>query len=198
MPLAFQSTSHGEIAFGFFNIDGDLLLLEQSFFFADEFCRAVSLLARLESDEALSMALPGFTIDRGEDVGDLMGAIHGVHHTGFIGEVYRRYPFPERPEDFKQKTRGYETRDEFRRLIEPWSQEAGITLSARPDPAEVVIGELRFTPEVFRDLVRYVLRGGWPRWENDEPPEYVLAMQTAVTEGANWATSGLIEGGGEG
>ncbi len=188
MPLAFQSTSHGEIAFGFFNIDGDLLLLEQSFFFADEFCRAVSLLARLGPDEALSTVLQGFTIAREEDVGDLMGAIHGAHHTGFIGDVYRRYPFPARPEDFRQKTRGYETRDEFRRLIVPFAREAEITFAARPDTSEIVIGEVRFTPGVFRELVRYVSRGGWPRWENDEPPDYVLAMHTAVTEGANWST----------
>jgi hypothetical protein len=29
MPLAFESISHGTIAFGFFNIDSDMLLLEQ-------------------------------------------------------------------------------------------------------------------------------------------------------------------------
>ncbi|MGD9173924.1 MAG: hypothetical protein PVF29_07170 [Desulfobacterales bacterium] len=55
MPLAFESLSHGTIAFGFFN----------------------------------------------------MGAIHGICHTGFIGEPYRRYPFPQKPEAFKQKTNGF-------------------------------------------------------------------------------------------
>ncbi len=41
MPLAFASRSHGSVAFGFFNIEIDMLLLEDLFFFADRFCRAV-------------------------------------------------------------------------------------------------------------------------------------------------------------
>ena len=35
MPLAFESLSHGTIAFGFFNIDSDMLLLEKSAFCLD-------------------------------------------------------------------------------------------------------------------------------------------------------------------
>jgi hypothetical protein len=31
MPLAFESLNHGTIAFGFFNIDSDMLLLEKYF-----------------------------------------------------------------------------------------------------------------------------------------------------------------------
>jgi hypothetical protein len=38
MPLSFESLSHGTIAFGFFNIETDMLLLEQYFLFADAFC----------------------------------------------------------------------------------------------------------------------------------------------------------------
>ncbi|MBC8441147.1 MAG: hypothetical protein H8D87_15855 [Deltaproteobacteria bacterium] len=37
MPLSFTSKSHGNIAFGFFNIESDMLLLEKYFFFADGF-----------------------------------------------------------------------------------------------------------------------------------------------------------------
>ena len=40
MPLAFESLNRGTIAFGFFNIDTDLLLLQQYFLFADDFCGA--------------------------------------------------------------------------------------------------------------------------------------------------------------
>ncbi|MGD2186296.1 MAG: hypothetical protein PVI71_09215 [Desulfobacterales bacterium] len=32
MPLAFESLSHGSIAFGFFNIETDMLLLENYFY----------------------------------------------------------------------------------------------------------------------------------------------------------------------
>lgn len=33
MPLSFESRSHGPVAFGFFNIESDMLLLERTFFF---------------------------------------------------------------------------------------------------------------------------------------------------------------------
>ncbi len=32
MPLSFESRSHGPVAFGFFNIESDMLLLERTFF----------------------------------------------------------------------------------------------------------------------------------------------------------------------
>ena len=41
MPLAFNSLSHGQIAFGFFNIDTDMLLLDRYFLFADKFCNSI-------------------------------------------------------------------------------------------------------------------------------------------------------------
>ncbi|MEN8151811.1 MAG: hypothetical protein ABFS86_18490 [Planctomycetota bacterium] len=180
MPLAFPSVSHGEIAFGFFNIDGDMLLLERTFFFADAFCEAIAALAAAAPDAVFETTIPGWVIDRAEDVGDLMGAIHGVRHTGFIGDVYRRFPFPAEPEDFRQHTRGFETRDEFRTLIEPWATETDVRLAAEPGPGEVTFADVRFRPDAFRELVRYVGRGGWPRWEDAGPPDYVLAMRAAV------------------
>jgi len=191
MPLAFPSLSHKEIAFGFFNIDGDMLLLERSFFFADAFCDAVTRLAAADPDRPFETTIPAFAIDDPEDVGDLMGAIHGVRHTGFIGDVYRRYPFPARPEDFRQKTRGFETRDEFRVLIEPWAREEEVRLSARPVPAEITLSEVRFSWKAFRELVRYVWRGGWPRWEDEGPPEYVHAMRGDVETGGHPALAGF-------
>ena len=106
MPLAFESESHGEIAFGFFNIDGDMLLLERTFFWAEEFCRAVSGLADAGTGTALEARIPAWVIDRAEDVGDLMGAIHGVRYTGYLGAVYRRWPFPHAPGAFRQRLDG--------------------------------------------------------------------------------------------
>ena len=45
MPLSFHSLSHGTVAFGFFNIESDMLLLDRYFFFATDFCAHVSDLA---------------------------------------------------------------------------------------------------------------------------------------------------------
>jgi len=45
MPLTFESLSHGTIAFGFFNIESDMLLCDRYFLFADDLCLAGRLSA---------------------------------------------------------------------------------------------------------------------------------------------------------
>ena len=47
------------------------------------------------------------------DVGDLMGAIHGIRLVGFIGDTYKRFPFPAARADFKQNPDGYRNREFF-------------------------------------------------------------------------------------
>ena len=101
MPLAFHSLNHGTIAFGFFNIETDLLLLENFFFFASDFCAVLASLAQMQNDASKPTALPGYRIDRAGNLGNLMGAIQGTDLGGFIGHVYRLFPFPPNPEDFK-------------------------------------------------------------------------------------------------
>ena len=82
MPLEFHSISHGRIAFGFFNIETDLLLLEKYFFFAHGFCSMVDEIAAKQSHESNEIGLVGYFIDRHEDIGNLMGAIHGIDLRG--------------------------------------------------------------------------------------------------------------------
>jgi len=105
MPLSFQSLSHGTVAFGFFNIDTDMLLLENRFFFADDFCRAVTALARNQRPDDFSLEIDAYRIEDRAEVGDLMGAIKGIRWTGFIGAVYRLFPFPQDPEAFGKNPR---------------------------------------------------------------------------------------------
>ncbi len=45
MPLLFQSLSHGEIPFGFFNIETDMILLNNYFIFASDMADNVIRLA---------------------------------------------------------------------------------------------------------------------------------------------------------
>ncbi len=45
MPLLFQSLSHGEIPFGFFNIETDMILLQNYFFFASDMAENMIKLA---------------------------------------------------------------------------------------------------------------------------------------------------------
>ena len=191
MPLAFRSINRGEIAFGFFNIETDMLLLDQYFFFAGEFCDFIGMLA-----EAGENSIPEFTCtidfirDR-KSIGDLMGAIHGVRYSGFIGDVYRRFPFPDRQEDFKQKPEGFKKRQVLEELIDSYSEKTEISFRADAALAKVQIGELLFTKSIFQELVLYVWLGGAPRWKDGKRPEYVLEMKEKVEHSKNWLFKGM-------
>ncbi len=178
MPLAFESISHGTIAFGFFNIDSDMLLLDRYFFFAPEFCRSVSALNR-NKEAGSPVLIKGFFIEKAADIGDLMGAIHGVRFAGFIGEAYKRFPFPERPEDFKQKPEGARNRQVMEEIIKRYSDQLDIPLSAGDEETARIIsaGIYRFTKQQFQELLRYVWRGGYPRWKGGVRPDYVTGMK---------------------
>jgi hypothetical protein len=184
MPLAFESLSHGTVAFGFFNIDSDMLLLDRHFFFSTEFCGSVGDL----SENKKALRLDGYTIDDPASIGNLMGAIHGVEYTGFIGALYKIHPFPEKPEDFRQKPEGTETQEAVRSLITEYARPLSITISvtagggefAEAGGGEIDIGGYRFSRSSFRELILYVWRGGYPRWREDTPPRYVEEMKTKI------------------
>jgi hypothetical protein len=185
MPLAFRSTTHGTVAFGFFNIETDLLLLENRFFFATDFAGWVTRLGAVVADRH-ETTWEVWTIDRREDVGDLLGAIHGIRFTGFIGAVYRRFPFPAEPEGFRQQPEGDRTQGEITALIERWARREVITVAADRNAGEISIGEVGFGVDGFRELVAYLRRGGHPRWRDETPPSYVVAMVRALEAGAGW------------
>jgi len=175
MPLAFESESHGTIAFGFFNIESDMLLLDQYFFFASDFCTAVIEFVQQSKTNEITVSLPAYCIDNQVDIGDLHGAINGSHHSGFIGETYKKYPFPKQMADFKQQTRGYETRTEFKLLIGKYSSSCQLLLENKQQTFN--LGCYYFTSRNFIKLVEYVLQGGYPGWLEGIAPDYVLKMQ---------------------
>ena len=131
MPLAFESLSHGSIAFGFFNIESDMLLLDQYFFFADDFCRNIEKIAEFPSNQACEDVWQIYHIADSQQIGDLHGAIHGMRYTGFIGEVYRRFPFPAKEEDFKQKADGFRNRSVVEEIIQEFAQSIEIRIISK-------------------------------------------------------------------
>jgi hypothetical protein len=190
MPLAFDSLSHGSIAFGFFNIDSDMLLLDRYFFFSTDFCEQISRIVESDEGGSFKTSWQVYYIEEPEDIGDLMGAIHGIHYQGFMGELYRRFPFPERPEDFKQKPEGVKTRAIVEDMIAKYAEYIEIPFITDKEAQGVEIGAYRFSRPSFHELIKYVWRGGYPRWKDEVKPDYVLAMKREIEQ----KKIGLFEG----
>ncbi len=189
MPLAFQSKNHGSIAFGFFNIESDMLLLQHYFFFADAFCRYVTTCAEHEIWNPVGK-FAVYEIDNPADVGDLMGAINGIRYTGFIGDTYCKFPFPDNPACFKQNPLGYKTQKIFREMIAPYAKIIEVPF-LRLQNCCVRIGDYTFAQKDFHELLRYVDHGGFPRWQNNLKPDYVDFMEQKINESRNEIFFGL-------
>ena len=192
MPLAFESLNRGTIAFGFFNIDTDLLLLQQYFLFADDFCGHLIRTAEDKREETRETAWKVHSIDSPMDVGDLMAAIHGIRYTGFIGEVYKRFPFPKREAEFKQKPEGFQNRPWMISLLERWAVSKTVPIRVDKGNETVSIGEYLFTKEVFHQLIQYVWVGGYPRWKDEIRPDYVMEMKNNLELATGWLMRGLV------
>ncbi len=179
MPLAFASISHGRVAFGFYNIETDSLLLEDRFFFCTDFCRAVT---RLRKTGTHSVEIPGHVFERREDIGDLMGAIHGTRYEGYLGEIYRIWPFPDDPAQFRQRLRGHENRARVEEVLDRRARRSPVPIRLDPRAGRAGIGPYEFSERGFRDLLTYVYRGGYPTWEGFEEgacPPWVEEMADA-------------------
>jgi len=186
MPLEFESVSHGTIAFGFFNIATDMILLNHYFLFAEDFCHSLSIIAESPSPETLKTTWDICMIEQREKIGNLMGAIYGTDHRGFIGEVYQRFPFPKKKEEFKQKPDGFKRRSEIEEIIQKYSKRVALTIGIDPNKDQVAIGEYVFRRSSFQELVRYVWLGGYPRWQDGIRPDYVLVMMEKIEQSGNF------------
>jgi hypothetical protein len=191
MPLAFDSLSHGRIAFGFFNIETDMILLEHYFLFAGDFCGYISQCAQAPSNEIYESAWDIYFIEKNADVGNLMGAIHGVDLRGFIGEVYKLFPFPAERENFKQNPEGFKTRSVVEKMIQRYGERRNIRFSIRPKDDKINIGEYLFSRTSFHELIKYVWIGGFPRWKNETRPDYVLRMKEMIEQSERFVFEGL-------
>ncbi|MCF8074723.1 MAG: hypothetical protein K9K63_04845 [Desulfotignum sp.] len=189
MPLSFESHSHGPLAFGFFNIESDMLLLDRYFFFCDDFCDWIATLAEQESSAFLDCEV--FHIKKEQDIGDLMGAIHDIRFTGFIGRVYQQFPFPKNPSGFRQNPEGGESRQLINELIAPFSKIQAVEIGA-DGSGFFRFGPYEFTRNVCHELIRYVWQGGYPRWKEDIRPACVIAMADRINQGRNRYFSGVF------
>jgi hypothetical protein len=87
---------------------------------------------------------------------------------------------PEKPEDFKQNPEGHQRQALVRRIISDFARRILIPVNANKRALEVDIGEYKFSRMTFQELIKYVWRGGYPRWKDGILPYYVLDMKAKI------------------
>jgi hypothetical protein len=190
MPLLFESVSHGTLPFGFFNIETDMLVLNDLFFFASDFCRHVRELAQQDPQGPLQYAWDGYAVPA-DAIGNLQGAIAGVDLSGFIGEVYRLFPFPKEAEAFAQNPEGYATRERIEEIAATFAPSRRIAVMVNPKGQLITIGDYAFDRPQFHALLLYVWLGGYPRWKDRVRPAYVVQMAAAAEASAHPLFAGI-------
>ena len=191
MPLEFESISHGKIAFGFFNIETDMILLNQTFLFAEDFCHYIAQAAE-KSNEIYETLRSVYLIEDQADIGNLMGAIHGIDLRGFLGEVYKLFPFPKEHGNFKQKPEGFKNRILIEGLIQKFAKRLDIPFVVNQKDDKIGIGEYLFNRASLQELIKYIWMGGFPRWKDEIRPDYALAMKKMIEQSKNHLFEGLI------
>jgi len=184
MPISFTSKSHGEIPIGFFNIETDMLLMDRYFFFSTDFCEWV--IEWGDADELSHDEKTVYAIRDKNMIGDLAGAIYGFEFTGFIGEMYKLFPFPESRSGFKQKPYGTQNRTTVETAIQPFAVQLKIPIVFSRGSRTIGFGDYLFSAEVFNEIIKYVEVGGMPRWLNGQPPDYVSRMTARLEETHHW------------
>ena len=195
MPLLFNSLSHGAVSFGFYNIETDGLLLGQHFFFCTDFCTAIKALFEKPLDEAVNTAFSGHVFHDPQRIGDLKEAIiDGSSHTGFFGELYSMWPFSKAPGAFRQKLHCFENREQTLALLESMAASIEIQMKRKPNFQRVAIGSYHFSRGEFVRLLQYVVRGGYPTWEDhneSQLPDQLRVLRQLLAQHEEWLMAGF-------
>jgi hypothetical protein len=189
MPLAFSSLNLGRVAFGFFHIEVQMLLLSNRFFFARDFCELMGELASARPDQPFEAVLKGWIIESSLDIGELHAAIAGISRQGFLGDLYRRWPFPQNRADFVQKTQGKATDKQVTLAIAGYGEQrkfAVASFDVGSGPCLDLCG-YHFDQKGVRHLFEYLWQGGMPGWENKKRPDYLLETVAMIPKsGSFW------------
>ena len=133
-----------------------------------------------------------YFIEMPEDIGDLAGAIQGNRFSGFIGELYTCFPFPENPLEFKQNPQGFQTQSKVSKIIEKYARLREISFEVSSKGREIKMGVYRFNRDQFQELLLYVWRGGYPRWKDEIRPTYVKQMRDNILQNCKGMFENII------
>jgi hypothetical protein len=103
---------------------------------------------------------------------------------------------PNPPSTFRIPTSSYAA---CLRIPESWNRRLrflqhrirDIEIAVTPAASDIQIGDYRFSRAAFHELLQYVWRGGYPRWEDGVRPEYVLHMAEAASKSADALFAGI-------
>lgn len=179
MPLLFKSLSHGEVPFGFFNIETDMILLNDYFFFASDVSERIIEIAGEGSRKIFETEWYAYILEI-RQIGNLMGAINGIELRGFIGEVYNHFSFPHEPDKFKQNPDGYRNRELIEGIVRRYTAISKIQVVVDAVTQTIRIGEYLFSKHGFHELLKYLWLGGYPRWKDGTRPEYIVKMKECI------------------
>ncbi len=192
MPLLFETLSHGEIPFGFFNIETDMLVLDNYFFFASDMAAHICEIAGITSDISYKSNWYVYRIEP-QMIGNLMGAIAGIDLRGFIGEIYSHFPFPHEPERFRQNPEGFKTRPLIEEIAIKYTHLSEIKVIIDEHDRTFSIGDYRFSRYGFHGLIKYLWLGGYPRWKDNIRPDYIKRMRKNIEDSNYPIFNGLKE-----
>ena len=65
-------------------------------------------------------------------------------------------------------------------IIKKFGKRSSVLFTTDDAQNEASIGPYRFSRDGFQALIRYVWQGGYPRWKDAQPPDYVLAMKDRI------------------
>ena len=160
-------------------METDLLILDTYFMFASDFCSHVAALAEGRAGEHLQMEWEVYALKQ-EEIGNLTGAVHGVDLRGFMGDLYRKFPFPGDMKAFQQNPEGARMRQVVREMIERYAGVGRITVAVDGSGSTIEVGDYLFSREEFHNLLRYLWAGGYPTWKAGERPDYLTGMKERI------------------
>jgi hypothetical protein len=92
---------------------------------------------------------------------------------------------------FFNKADGWKTRDILLGIISHYAVRRDIEMAVSPAASHIEIGDYRFSRAGFHELLNYIWRGGYPRWENGVRPDYVLYMAETACQSAGALFAGI-------
>ena len=81
--------------------------------------------------------------------------------------------------------------DAVETLIGHYGKMIDIAVVVDKDRESIAIGDYVFARSSFQELIKYVWRGGYPRWKDEVRPQYVLDMKKTIEQSEAMLFDGL-------